>query len=466
MALGPIVRSQTRLVVRSASPRACLPQSWARSFAASALLSAAAPSGASVAATGLAAGLAELRARGLVQDVSSRAVDPHLAEAPRTIYVGVDPTAPSLHVGHLIPILCLAQLARTGHRAIIVIGGATGSIGDPSGRGSERNQLDPQTLQRNTQALRKQVEQLLVRIQERSDALFGPSKLAIEVTDNTEWTGDVTLLEFLREVGKYSRMSDMLARESVASRLDRSDGGQAAGMSFTEFAYQLLQAYDFYYLHSKRGCTIQLGGSDQMGNIMAGIELILRKQSAVLKDGEPAYGITLPLLLTSSGQKIGKSAGNALWLTPSLLPHVDFYQYFNRLGDVDAGKALRALTLLPEAEIRQAEEDHLSHGKEKASERGLQRLLAAEATRLVRGDKAVDDALLAERLLGGHAWRTASRQEIIQVLAPAEQSLGPYDVEAAEKAAKLVRIGQDVLETWTLTDLVLSVGNAKSKCAS
>lgn len=442
----------------------------------------------------MAAGLTELRARGLVADVSSRAVDAHMADAARAVYVGVDPTAPSLHVGHLIPILCLAQLARAGHRGIVVVGGATGSIGDPSGRSTERNQLDPAALQRNAAALRRQIVQLLTQIQARSDALFGPNPLAIDVVDNAEWTGDVTLLDFLRDVGKYTRMSDMLARESVASRLNRtSSGGQPSGMSFTEFAYQLLQAYDFHHLHATRGCTIQLGGSDQMGNIMAGIELILRKRSAsasasafqgavselssptrqaptgapteAAPSDDPAYGITLPLLLTSSGQKIGKSAGNALWLTPSLLPHVDFYQYFYRLGDVDAGKALRALTLLPESHIRQVEEDNLSHGKAKASERGLQRLLASEVTRLVRGDQAVQDALLAERLLSGDAWRTAPVDEIRSVLGPAKDAaLVSSEPATTRRASKFVEVDNMTFSSWTLIHLVVEMGLAKSKC--
>lgn len=244
----------------------------------------------------------ELETRGLVHTLTSRALRTHLS-SPRTVYSGVDPSARSLHVGNLLPLLALAHFARYGHRPIVLVGGATGSIGDPSGRSSERNALDPDTLTANVAAIQTQLKTFFANV-----AQLSGKEVGVRMMNNYTWMSGVSMLDFLGEVGRHARLTQMLARDSVASRME------GEGMSYTEFSYQLLQAYDFAHLHRSSGCTVQLGGSDQLGNISAGIDLIRRRMGAKAMRDEPAYGLTLPLLTTASGEKFGKSAGNAVWL--------------------------------------------------------------------------------------------------------------------------------------------------------
>ena len=333
--------------------------------------------------------LEELEARGMVHSVTSSQVGAHVSGGARTVYSGVDPTAPSLHVGNLLPLVGLMHFVRYGHRALVLVGGATGSIGDPSGRSSERAALDGAEVARNVERIREQVRALFARAQALLEARGTPWTGSVEVVNNLDWFRDVSLLEFLGSTGRLARVPAMLARESVRSRLDPSTGG---GISFTEFAYQLLQAHDFATLHADRGCTLQLGGSDQLGNISAGIDLI-RRQRGLHTD--PAFGITLPLLTTASGAKWGKSAGNAVWLDPQLLPHWALYQFFLRQPDADAARLLKTLTLLhlPDAEhiLREHHAD--------PARRLAQRTLADQLTRLVRGDAALTLAKAASSIL-------------------------------------------------------------------
>lgn len=373
-----------------------------------------------------------LEERNMVQATTSRALKSHMATytahkfVPRTVYCGVDPSAASMHVGNLLPLLALLHCALHGHTALVLVGGATGAIGDPSGRSTERSALDPDQLEKNTASIRGQMCQFfhnaaayLVRRNRLQATAAAPgtalaqgeplfsSGLDIRMVDNLAWTKPLSLISFLSDVGRYARVNDMLARDrcvvtltSVKSRMPSPNDpdGQAPGLSFTEFSYQLMQAYDFSVLHrAPWHCSLQIGGSDQMGNISAGIDLIRRQraaQGAALRE-DPAYGLTLPLLTTSSGAKFGKSAGNAVWTSASLLSDYGFYQYFLRTADADVEGFLYSLTLLPSTEIQHLLEKHAQD----RSKRLAQATLAAEVTELVRGEEAVSRARLATKVL-------------------------------------------------------------------
>ena len=310
--------------------------------------------------------LNELSARGLLAQVSDRpALEEHLSTGPRTLYVGFDPTAPSLQVGNLVPLLVLRRAQLLGHRPIVVVGGATGLIGDPSGRPDERALQDVATIAEWVDAIRGQVERFI----DVGGAAGG------RVVNNLDWTRNVGVLDFLRDVGKHFSVNAMTQRDSVRSRLAR-DGD---GISYTEFSYMLLQAYDFLELARRYDCTVQLGGSDQWGNIVSGVDLVrraLRRQ---------AYALTVPLVTRRDGAKFGKSAAGAVWLDAERTSPYAFYQFWMNAADADVGHFLRCFTLLPADAIEAAE----TAAQAQPEERGAQRLLAAEATRLVHGDAAV-----------------------------------------------------------------------------
>ena len=253
--------------------------------------------------------LSELRARGIIEQVSSEeTLEALLNAGSATIYVGFDPTADSLHVGHMLPILLLARLQKRGHTPIVLVGGATGMIGDPSGRSDERQLLTPEMIAANVEAIRPQLSRFVS---------FEGSNAAI-VVDNSDWTRPVSYLEWLRTVGKYFTVNYMAAKESVRRRLEDRE----QGISYTEFSYMLIQANDFLHLFDHYGCAIQAGGSDQWGNITAGIDLVRKAR------GAEVFAMTLPLLTTSGGEKFGKSAGNAIWLDPVRTTPYQFYQFW------------------------------------------------------------------------------------------------------------------------------------------
>ena len=276
---------------------------------------------------------AELTWRGLVHQSTDAA---HLAgwlnAGSRTLYVGFDPTADSLHVGSLLPLTILRRFQRAGHRPIAVVGGATGMIGDPSGKSEERNLLSVDTLRGNVAGMERQIRSFL-------DCDGGDNAAA--VVNNFDWMQPFSYLEFLRDVGKHFPLNVMLTKDSVKSRLERDD----AGISYTEFSYMLLQAYDFVHLHQHYHCELQVGGSDQWGNITAGIDLARRMRGAQL------YGMTCPLLLKSDGSKMGKTEKGAIWLSPVRTSPYSFYQYWINVADPDAGMCLRFLTELSRDEI-------------------------------------------------------------------------------------------------------------------
>ena len=322
----------------------------------------------------------ELSWRGLLHQTTDPDRLPQwLREGCRTVYCGFDPTADSLHVGSLLPLVLLRRFQRAGHRPIALVGGATGMIGDPSGKTEERKLLSAETLEANVAGLARQM---------RSFLDFDAGERSAIMVNNFHWMSHFRFLDFLRDVGKNFPVNVMLAKDSVRSRLERPDGG----MSYTEFSYMLLQAYDFVHLYDHYGCELQIGGSDQWGNITAGIDLARRMRGVQL------YGITCPLLLTSEGEKIGKSeSGDKVWLSAERTSPYLFYQYWINLPDADAGMCLRYLTELSREEI-----DALDASRQREPHlRRSQRRLADELTLLVHGPQGLAAAQRATRVFFG-----------------------------------------------------------------
>lgn len=334
----------------------------------------------------------ELSKRGLVEALS----DPSLrtvVESPVTVYAGFDPSSDSLQVGNLVTIMALMHFQRCGHRVIAVVGGATGLIGDPSGKTNERPLLDEETIRRNTEGIRENLARFLD---------FDHPTAPARILNNYDWLHGFGFIDFLRDVGRHFRLSAMLAKESVRARLSSE-----AGMSFTEFSYQLLQAYDFLHLYDTAGCVLQIGGSDQWGNITAGIELIRR-----VRAGE-AYGLTIPLLCDSSGQKFGKSEGNAIYLSGKKTSCYDFYQFFLRTTDADVIRFLRIFTFLPEKEIEALAE----RVRVAPEQREAQRRLAEEVTCMVHGEEALRTARRASGALFGEPMDDLRAEDLLAVFA-------------------------------------------------
>lgn len=304
-----------------------------------------------------------LKERGFIDAQTSEDLREHLNK-PTRVYCGFDPSADSLHLGNLVAIMSLAWFQRFGHTPVAIVGGATGMIGDPSGKSVERNLLDEETIARNLKGIQKNLETILK--QGSTPPVF---------LNNIDWFKKFSFIDFLRDVGKLFRMGPMLGKDSVRTRLDSEEG-----MSFTEFCYQILQAYDFLHLFQNHQVTVQVGGSDQWGNITGGVDLI-RKVA-----GKEAYGVTFPLLVKSDGQKFGKSEKGAVWLSADKLSPYDFYQHLYRTADEDIGKLLRMLTFLEMDEIRKIESEISAHPN------AAQKRLAQEVTRLVHGEEALKEA--------------------------------------------------------------------------
>jgi len=323
--------------------------------------------------------LDELAARGLVADVTDRDALKKLLSAERvTFYVGYDPTFPSMHVGNLVPMVVQARLQRAGHKPIVLIGGATGMVGDPSGKSVERNLLGDVEIEANVAGMRSQLSRFLD---------FGPGPTGAVIVNNADWTRGVGYLEFLRDIGKYLTINYMMAKDSVRARLEGE-----TGISYTEFSYMLLQAFDFVHLAKAHGCRLQVGGSDQYGNITAGCELSRKMGGAQL------FGLTAPLLLDSSGQKMGKtSTGERVWLDPERTPPYSFYQYFFNVTDEEAPRLLKIFSFRPLAEIDELVRAHDAD----RSQRAAQRELARELTTWVHGAEETARVEEASRILFG-----------------------------------------------------------------
>ncbi len=338
---------------------------------------------------------ADLRWRGLIHQTTDEAgLSGWLNAEPRTVYAGFDPTADSLHVGHMMGLMTLRRFQRAGHRPIALVGGATAMIGDPSGKSEERNLLSLEVLQANVQACEAQMRAFLD---------FGPGPTGAVLVNNYEWMSRFGYLDFLRDIGKHFPVGLMLAKDSVKARLERTD----VGLSYTEFSYMLLQAYDFVYLLDNHGCQLQVGGSDQWGNITTGIDLGRRMRSAQL------YGLTWPLLLKSDGAKMGKTERGALWLSPARTSPYQFFQYWINTDDADAGRCLRYLTELSHEEIESLDAARAA----KPEARESQRRLAEELTRLVHSESGISAAQRATEIFFGAEIDKLSDQQLAEIFA-------------------------------------------------
>ncbi|MBN1844656.1 MAG: tyrosine--tRNA ligase [Sedimentisphaerales bacterium] len=368
-----------------------------------------------------------LTERGFVSQKSHADLGQVLAN-PVTLYAGFDPTADSLHIGSLMQIMLLAQFQRHGHRPIVLIGGATAMIGDPSGKSEERNLLDPETIETNVGGIRGQLQRFL-------DFSDGPHGALLR--NNADWLGRFRFVDFLRDVGKHFRIGEMMGKESVRKRLQSE-----AGMSFTEFSYQMLQAYDFLHLYRSEQCRLQVGGDDQWGNITAGIDLIRKLE------GQSAYGLTSPLLTTAAGDKFGKTEAGAVWLDEAKTSAYDFYQYWIRLEDRDVIRLLKLFTFLPMEDIRSLERQ-VETAPEK---RQAQKVLAEEVTRWVRGPQQTRLAQAASEMLFGREIRDLGDAQLSAIFA---------DVPSLTIPRRRLDDGWELLEALVASGLCQSRGEAK-----
>ena len=362
--------------------------------------------------------LKELEWRGFVQQATP-GLAAHFAKGPVTAYCGFDPTAPSLQLGNLMPLMLLANLQRAGHRPIVLMGGGTGLIGDPSGKAGERPLLSREQIKQNLQHQRDQMARFLE---------FGAGPTAALLLDNAKWLGSQGLIDFLRDVGKHFTVNIMLQKESVKARLE-------SGLSYTEFSYMLLQAYDFLHLFRERATTLQVGGSDQWGNITAGVDLIRRVANA------EAHGLVAPLVTMASGRKFGKTDEGAIYLDPALTSPYKFYQFWINTDDRDVEKYLKLFTHLSQAEIAAS----MARQAQNPSQRSAQRTLAAAVTTLVHGAEVLSNVQAASAILFGEE-QAEVHPQVFDVLA------GEIPTVAVNGDAEL-----------TIVDLVTQAGLARSK---
>ncbi|ATA74226.1 tyrosine--tRNA ligase [Capnocytophaga sp. H2931] len=324
----------------------------------------------------------ELQWRGMIQDMMPE-TEEHLLEGVRSAYVGIDPTADSLHIGHLVGVMMLKHFQNCGHRPYALVGGATGMVGDPSGKSAERNLLTNEVLEHNIAGIKKQLAKFL-------DFESTAENRAILV-NNYDWMKDFSFLNFIRDIGKHITVNYMMAKDSVKKRFDPKENTE--GMSFTEFSYQLLQGYDFLHLYRENGLTLQMGGSDQWGNITTGTELIRRIA------GGKAYAMTCPLITKADGTKFGKSEGGNIWLDPEKTSPYKFYQYWLNTSDTDAEKYIKIFTMLTQEEVAELTKQH----QEAPHLRILQKKLAEEITVMVHSREDYDNAVKASEILFGNS---------------------------------------------------------------
>ena len=369
----------------------------------------------------------ELQWRGLIADCTDAENLPKRLATPITLYCGFDPTADSLHVGNLVPLLALRRFQLLGHHPIAVAGGATGLIGDPSGKSAERNLLTREILSANIEAVKKQLAQLL-----DFETLQNPARLV----DNASWTTPVSFLDFLRDIGKHFSVNMMVAKESVRARMEDRD----AGISYTEFSYMLLQAFDFYHLRYTLNCELQIGGSDQWGNITAGMDLCRKKL------GEHVFGLTLPLITNADGSKFGKTVAGAIWLDPKKTSVYRFYQFWIRTDDRDVIKMLKYFTFLKQEEIADLERQHT----EKPEARIAHKALAKSVTDLIHGEAATNEAIRASEILFGG-----------ELAGISETTFNDIVGEVPTKNLPLGEIEKPLVELLALSGLSQSKGQAR-----
>ncbi|MEO6232402.1 MAG: tyrosine--tRNA ligase [Ferruginibacter sp.] len=374
----------------------------------------------------------ELKWRGMMQDIMPGTEDQLLKEMT-TGYIGFDPTADSLHIGSLVPILLLIHLQKCGHKPVALVGGATGMVGDPSGKSEERNLLSEDILNHNVACVKAQLEKFL----DFSDHI--PN--AAEMVNNYDWFKNISFLEFIRDTGKHITVNYMMSKDSVRKRLDGE-----TGMSFTEFTYQLVQGYDFYWLHKNKNCKLQMGGSDQWGNIVTGTELIRRKS------GGEAFAFTCPLITKADGGKFGKSEKGNIWLDKNKTSPYQFYQFWLNATDIDAEKYIKIFTFLPEETINEL----LAQHKGNEHQRLLQKKLAEEVTCFVHSREDYDFAVKASGILFNN-----DTAEILQQL-DEEQLLQVMEgVPSGEFSKSEIEVGIDVVSFLAATNIFPSKGEAR-----
>lgn len=374
----------------------------------------------------------ELQWRGMIHDMMP-GTDEQLNKEMTSGYVGFDPTADSLHIGNLVPVMLLVHLQRAGHKPVALVGGATGLVGDPSGKSAERPLLDIETLNHNLESQKRQLKKFLN---------FDCGDNSAQIVNNYDWFKNIGFLEFIRDVGKHITVNYMMSKDSVKNRLE-------AGMSFTEFTYQLVQGYDFYHLYENLNCKLQMGGSDQWGNIVTGTELIRRKAQ-----GE-AFAMTAPLVKKADGTKFGKSEGGNVWLDPEKTSPYKFYQYWLNTSDEDAANFIKVFTLLPKEEIEALEKEHA----EAPHMRTLQKALAEDVTRRVHSEEDLQTAIKASNILFGKSTTedlaSLNENTLLSVFEGVPQvEVAQAEIEAAENYI-------DLLSTVTQDQIFASKGEAR-----
>ncbi len=375
--------------------------------------------------------LDELTWRGLINDCTdSEALTERLGKGPIVLYCGFDPTSDSLHVGNLVPLIALRRFQDQGHIPVALAGGATGAIGDPSGKSAERTLLTRETLQENITAVKTQLGKLL-----DFDTSSNPARLL----DNADWTENVTLLDFLRDIGKHFTVNNMVAKESVRARMEDRD----VGISYTEFSYMLLQAFDFYHLKKEHECELQIGGSDQWGNITAGIELTRRKLNATV------FGLTLPLITNTDGTKFGKTEAGAVWLDSTRTSIYKFYQFWIRTDDRDVIRYLKYFTFLSRDQITELEKSHT----ENPGTREAHTALAIAMTDLIHGQNATKETQQASQILFGGGLEGIGENTFNEIV-------GEVPTVEIEKS-KLEGEGMPILELFVTSSLCQSNGQAR-----
>lgn len=365
----------------------------------------------------------EVEWRGMIHDIMPGTQE-QLQKEMTTAYVGIDPTADSLHIGHLVSVMMLKHFQQAGHKPIALVGGATGMVGDPSGKSQERNLLDEEVLRENERGIKKQLVKLL--------DFDSQAENAAEMVNNYDWTKDFSFLGFLREVGKHLTVNYMMAKDSVKKRME-------TGLSFTEFTYQLLQAYDFYYLYINNGCKLQMGGSDQWGNITAGTELIRRKA------GGEAFALTWPLITKADGGKFGKTEEGTVWLSPKYTSPYQFYQFWLNASDEDAEKYIKIFTTLSRQEI----EGLIAKHREAPHLRVLQKRLGQEVTVMVHSEEDYQAALEASQILFGkgteESLRKLSEDDLLAIFEGVPQfSISKTELEAGINILDLLAVKTSV----------------------
>ena len=375
--------------------------------------------------------LEELQWRGLLADCTDApALGKRLAESPITLYAGFDPTSDSLHVGNLVPLLALRRFQLAGHHPIVLAGGATGLVGDPSGKSAERQLLTREVLNANIAAVKAQLQRWL-----DFEAKTNPARLV----DNADWIAPMSFLDFLRDTGKHFSVNQMMAKESVRARMEDRE----AGISYTEFSYMLLQAYDFYHLRAAHQCELQIGGSDQWGNITAGMEFTRKKM------GEHIFGLTLPLILNSDGTKFGKTAAGAIWVDARKTSVYRFYQFWIRTDDRDVVRYLNLFTFLGKEEIAALTAEHQA----KPEGRAAHKALAKAMTDLVHGPEATAEALRASEILFGGGLEGIAESTFNEIV-------GEVPTRDLERG-KLEGAGTPLVEALVVAGLCPSKGQAR-----